>query len=128
MDFAFAIMVASLPALYRPLDTVFDQIRKLVRSTMPRLWSSRGISYKSSIHKLVGEKPHPAPSSFDDRRGKSDIEGGNDILLSSPAHMSSYHQSGLMEGQLTVMACGQKLGYAELAHTDSEEHLWKTDS
>lgn len=98
MDFAFAIMVASLPALYRPLDTVLDQMRKLVRSTIPRLWSSMGTSYKSSIRKLVGYKPHSDPSSCDERRSKSDLEGGNHILLSYPAPMSRYHQEGLMEG------------------------------
>ena len=120
MDFAFAIKVASLPALYQPLDKAFDQIRKLVRSRIPRLWRGKGTSHKSSIRKLVGYKPHSAPS-IDDVLTKSDVEGGKDILLSSPAHMSRYHQAGLMEGQQTVTTCGYELEDIKFAHNDSEE-------
>ena len=122
MDFAFAIMVASLPALYQPLDKAFDQIRKLVRSRIPRLWHGKGTRHKSSIRKLVGYKPRFPPSN-DDSRTKSDVEGGQDILLSSPAHMSRYHQAGLMEGQERVMACGYKLRDTDFTHNDSEERL-----
>ena len=120
MDFAFAIMVASLPALYRPLDTAFNRIRKLIRLRIPNFWRGRGSSCKSSVRRLVSHKPYCAPSSFHELRTKNDAEGRKDILLSSPSHMSGYHQAAQMEGQPTVMACDRR---SEDAETASEEGL-----
>lgn len=99
MDFAFAIMVASLPAFYRPFDAAIKSMRGLLEFIMPHILCNAGRSYRSSVRRLVKSKNCTTPSTFEDGQKDKDVEGGEDILLSSASHMGGYDEGGLANGQ-----------------------------
>lgn len=125
IDFSFAIMVASLPAFYRPLDAAFKHLHELLRSRISRLSRrSTGRNSKFSIGTWIGSTNHTASSVSNDPRNDKDKEGGQDVLLSSASHMGWDHGRGLADGQrISIGQSPLKFDDVELAQMKLEERV-----
>ena len=123
IDFSFAIMVASLPVFYRPLDGAFKYMRKVLVSRTWRTRSSTGQSYTSSIRKRIGTINYIASAMFDEPRNDTNKEGGKDVLLSSASHMGCNHERKLADEQRTSVWQSPRSEDIELAQMSAEERV-----